>query len=191
MEARVDVRKLQILNDRINQTLDALNQVRMSVHGLGHTSGQGMSNPYGPQSQLGTQAGFGQPGWGQQQAFGQQGFGQSPFTGQQQGWLGHSSFQGQQIPFLGSQIGLQGGQPIDPRLFRGGLNHPGPGMKSHATPGRARPARRGCCRRSRTRSRSRRSATCRTDPGCPRPGRRIGGAPRRLASRGLPTNPRL
>lgn len=37
MEARVDVRKLQILNDRINQTIDALSQVRLSVHGLGHT----------------------------------------------------------------------------------------------------------------------------------------------------------
>lgn len=37
MEAKVDVRKLQILNDRINQTIDALSQVRMSVHGLGHT----------------------------------------------------------------------------------------------------------------------------------------------------------
>jgi hypothetical protein len=37
MEAKVDVRKLQILNDRINQTIDALSQVRLSVHGLGHT----------------------------------------------------------------------------------------------------------------------------------------------------------
>ena len=37
MEARVDVRKLQILNDRINQTIDALSQVRLSVHGLAHT----------------------------------------------------------------------------------------------------------------------------------------------------------
>lgn len=34
MEARVDIAKLQLLNDRINQTIDALNQVRMSVHGL-------------------------------------------------------------------------------------------------------------------------------------------------------------
>src|SRR3954467_8834355 len=43
MEARVDVRKLQILNDRINQTIDALNQVRLSVHGLGHS---GLQNPF-------------------------------------------------------------------------------------------------------------------------------------------------
>src|SRR5580765_545566 len=57
MEARVDVRKLQILNDRINQTIDALNQVRLSVHGLGHT---GMNPPghgpgYGMQQGLGAQ----------------------------------------------------------------------------------------------------------------------------------------
>jgi len=53
MEARVDVRKLQILNDRINQTIDALNQVRLSVHGLGHT---GMNLPgYGMQQGLGAQ----------------------------------------------------------------------------------------------------------------------------------------
>jgi hypothetical protein len=32
--AKVDVRKLQMLNDRINQTIDALNQVRLSVHGM-------------------------------------------------------------------------------------------------------------------------------------------------------------
>ncbi len=36
--AKVDIRKLQLLNDRINQCIDALSQVRMSVHGLSHTS---------------------------------------------------------------------------------------------------------------------------------------------------------
>ncbi len=35
--AKVDIRKLQLLNDRINQCIDALNQVRLSVHGLSHT----------------------------------------------------------------------------------------------------------------------------------------------------------
>lgn len=39
MEARVDIRKLQLLNDRITQTIDALNQVRWSVHGLQHATG--------------------------------------------------------------------------------------------------------------------------------------------------------
>lgn len=50
MEAKVDVRKLQILNDRINQTIDALSQVRLSVHGLGHTGVPTpmMMNPYLP-----------------------------------------------------------------------------------------------------------------------------------------------
>jgi hypothetical protein len=38
MEAKVDIRKLQLLNDRINQTIEALNQVRFSVHGLHHSS---------------------------------------------------------------------------------------------------------------------------------------------------------
>ncbi len=32
--AKVDIQKLQLLNDRISQTIDALNQVRQSVHGL-------------------------------------------------------------------------------------------------------------------------------------------------------------
>lgn len=32
--AKVDIQKLQLLNDRINQTIDALNHVRASVHGL-------------------------------------------------------------------------------------------------------------------------------------------------------------
>jgi hypothetical protein len=42
--ARVDIRKLQLLNDRINQCLDALNQVRLTVHGLSHSGAQ-MGNP--------------------------------------------------------------------------------------------------------------------------------------------------
>lgn len=48
--AKVDIRKLQQLNDRINQCLDALNQVRLSVHGLSHTSG---INPMGQLGQVG------------------------------------------------------------------------------------------------------------------------------------------
>ena len=36
--AKVDIRKLQLLNDRVNQCLDALNDVRFSVHGLSHSS---------------------------------------------------------------------------------------------------------------------------------------------------------
>ncbi|HKQ61930.1 MAG TPA: hypothetical protein VJS92_11620 [Candidatus Polarisedimenticolaceae bacterium] len=75
MEAKVDIRKLQILNDRINQTLDALNQVRVSVHGLGQS-------PYGMQG-----GGLGhtsQPSFGQQQPQQPWGLGHSPFSGTQQ-----------------------------------------------------------------------------------------------------------
>ena len=37
--AKVDIRKLQLLNDRINQCIDALSQVRLSVHGLTNVAG--------------------------------------------------------------------------------------------------------------------------------------------------------
>jgi hypothetical protein len=76
--AKVDIRKLQLLNDRINQCIDALSQVRLSVHGLSHSGlqqqnvggfvGQGIGSPYG--SPYGAQPGFGSP-----QAYGLQGFG--------------------------------------------------------------------------------------------------------------------
>jgi hypothetical protein len=45
--AKVDVRKLQLLNDRINQCLDALNQVRLSTHGLSHTPANVPFGPFG------------------------------------------------------------------------------------------------------------------------------------------------
>ncbi len=45
--AKVDIRKLQLLNDRINQCIDALNQVRLSVHGLSQTSGAAQGFPFG------------------------------------------------------------------------------------------------------------------------------------------------
>src|SRR5687767_127744 len=133
MEAKVDVRKLQVLNDRINQTIDALNQVRLSVHGLGHTS-----NP-----QLGFMSqGFGFP---QTQGLGQQfpqtqGWGQQGFTG----GLGHTGgvgvppqlnpltylTQGQGFGPQGyGQIGQQGGYPGIGGGFQGqggfGLQHSG------------------------------------------------------------------
>ncbi len=94
--AKVDIRKLQLLNDRINQCIDALNQVRLSVHGLsqglshtGAQSGVNAGSPYGV-----GQAGFGvnpfaqanpftQAGanpWLGQAGFGQMPVGQNPFT---------------------------------------------------------------------------------------------------------------
>lgn len=43
--AKVDIRKLQQLNDRVTQCIDALNQVRLSVHGLSHSSQTGLGTP--------------------------------------------------------------------------------------------------------------------------------------------------
>lgn len=61
--AKVDIRKLQLLTDRVNQCLDALNQVRFSVYGLSHTgaginAGINQAGPFGPVGQIG------QPGLG-------------------------------------------------------------------------------------------------------------------------------
>jgi hypothetical protein len=92
--AKVDIRKLQLLNDRINQTIDALNQVRLSVHGLSHTSG---INPNAPN--VGAAA-FGLGAGAQQGGFQQGGF--------------------QQVP----QVGFpQVQQPGFPQGFGGGLSH--------------------------------------------------------------------
>lgn len=95
MEAKVDVRKLQVLNDRINQTIDALNQVRLSVHGLGHTGGlQSQINPLAYLSQ----------GFGMQQPYGMgvpggfPGVG-GPFGGFQQGGIGGMQGLTPNIPF--------------------------------------------------------------------------------------------
>jgi hypothetical protein len=114
--AKVDIRKLQLLNDRINQTIDALNQVRLSVHGLSHTSG---INPNVPN--VGTTA-FGLGAGAQQGGFPQAGFQQVPQVGfpqiQQPGFpqvfgggLSHTPFyggvQGGMNPYAG--FGLQGG----------------------------------------------------------------------------------
>jgi hypothetical protein len=52
--AKVDIRKLQTLNDCINRTIEALNQVRLSVYG----GGIGHSAPLGLQG-IGTPAYFG------------------------------------------------------------------------------------------------------------------------------------
>ena len=61
---KVDIQKLQLLNDRIAQTIDALNQVRMSVHGIQHTqfSPFAQVSPYGvPQTPF---LGYPQPPFG-------------------------------------------------------------------------------------------------------------------------------
>ena len=56
--AKVDIKKLQVLSDRINQCIDALNQVRLSVHGLAQ------SNPFTSGQGFGSPAGLGSPGIG-------------------------------------------------------------------------------------------------------------------------------
>jgi len=91
--AKVDIRKLQLLNDRINQCIDALNQVRLSVHGLS----QGLSHT-SPQGQAGLN-----PGSQYSQGFGSNPFqtGMNPF-GNPFGQSGVNPFQqagfGQQSP---------------------------------------------------------------------------------------------
>lgn len=42
---KVDLQKLQQLNDRISQAIEALNQVRMSTHGLQHTAAPWQVSP--------------------------------------------------------------------------------------------------------------------------------------------------
>ena len=114
---RVDLRKLQVLNDRINQTIDALTQLRQSVHGfsptvgsagLSHSSGMGYANPYAAAYGIGSAIPQGIPSAAIGSMLGNptaaQGFGTTPW-----GWspvgLSHSSIQG--IPSFGgiSQLG--------------------------------------------------------------------------------------
>src|SRR5262245_649909 len=147
MEAKVDVRKLQLLNDRITQVMDALNQVRFSVHGLSHTGAPiGQAAPGFPPGQYGIpqqpQLGFQpQTPYGMTQPWGQLGTALQPQFGYQQqtpyglgqpwGQLGipqqpQLGFQ-QQVPYgvgqpfgqLGAQMGLQ--QPMMAGF--GGLQH--------------------------------------------------------------------
>src|SRR5262244_4579806 len=93
--AKVDIRKLQLLNDRISQCIDALNQVRLSVHGL-TVSPAGTANP----------------------AFGYGGFGQAPFGVPGFG-LSHSAAIGN--PF--APAGMAGGvsQAVNPLLAATGF----------------------------------------------------------------------
>jgi len=87
--AKVDIEKLQLLNDRINQVMEALNQVRLSVHGLQSARVQGQV----PGASIGGGIGLSHSGIGGQ-GFGPQAFGQQPFGGQ----FGQTGF-GQQQPY--------------------------------------------------------------------------------------------
>ena len=148
MEARVDVRKLQILNDRINQTIDALNQVRLSVHGLGHTGmnplgysvpqGLGAPNPYlfGAPSPYQSLHGFGGQLSQLSSQLGQQGLGfqHSPFVPYPNPYVSPFLAQGMVNPWTIPQAGLTGtpwGAMGGAGAFQtggigGGLFHSGP-----------------------------------------------------------------
>jgi hypothetical protein len=107
--ARVDIRKLQLLNDRITQCLEALAQVRLSVHGL--QPGTGMGSMLGQTSQLG-------------------GFQGGQFQG--------SQFQGGQDPRFAQQTQMPQpygafGSFIPPMQY-GGLSHTGIGQQPGGFP---------------------------------------------------------
>jgi hypothetical protein len=74
---KVDMQRLQLLNDRIVQTIEVLNQLRLTVHGIQHSP-----SPVGAWG--GYQAMYGQPTYGQptfaQPTFGQPTFGQPTFA---------------------------------------------------------------------------------------------------------------
>ncbi len=94
--AKVDIRKLQLLNDRINQCIDALNQVRLSVHGLAGSPGLSHTSP----------GQFGAPGPGAPYGFP----GQTPFGNQQGIGLSHTGG-------LGSPFGIGGmGTGVNPGI---------------------------------------------------------------------------
>ena len=116
--AKVDIRKLQLLNDRINQCIEALNQVRLSVHGLSHTTGQPPGAGIGWTPGFGGSYGANGPGYPQAGV-------PSPYG---QG-LSHTPGMG---PFGGFPPGISPAvlspQPPwqNPVLGFGGLSHTGP-----------------------------------------------------------------
>ncbi len=93
---KVDMQKLQLLNDRIAQTIDALNQLRLTVHGIQHTPAQ--MTPWGVPVAFG-QSPWGQSPWGQptfaQPTFAQPSYGQSFVSPYNIGFggLSHSTFE--------------------------------------------------------------------------------------------------
>src|SRR5882724_5399078 len=123
--AKVDVRKLQLLNDRITQCLDALNQVRLSVHGLSHTQANAPIGAVGGIGTIGQGAGFvdprfSDPRFGYGMTPGVPGFGAGQGFG---GGLAHSPYL---PPPVGAFSGLQPGNPPFPMWnLPVGLSHTG------------------------------------------------------------------
>jgi hypothetical protein len=109
---KVDLQKLQQLNDRISQAIEALNQVRMSTHGLQHTAPWQVSPwaqpPIGPVSPL-----LGNPfasALGLQHSV--------PFHAQQ--GIPYSPYAQQGIPFGGQAF------PFGPQVAGVGISHTSP-----------------------------------------------------------------
>jgi len=130
---KVDLQKLQILNDRIAQTIEALNQVRLTVHGLSHTNpyGQAYGQPYGqPYGQAYGQgypsSPFAQPLGGLPPQVGAPGLthtSPSPWGGPQQfGYPGLTPQFAPQMPY--------GAQPFGP--FGQGISHTSPWLPQQA-----------------------------------------------------------
>ena len=113
--ARVDIRKLQLLNDRINQCLDALTQVRASVHGLSHTAAP-MPGVLPPPAQLGGIGVAADPRFA---------YGYSPFGAPMAavaGGLSHTPFAAPAAPFFAAGAN-PAAQQIPTWAFGAGLSH--------------------------------------------------------------------
>ena len=114
---RVELRKLQQLNDRINQTIDALTQLRQSVHGFQPASFAGglqhtgaYANPYAQSAvgnpYAGIASGIGSPfapaigsPFAGVSAAGTPWFGQAAGIAASQAGLSHSSFGAEMSPW--------------------------------------------------------------------------------------------
>jgi hypothetical protein len=111
---KVDIQKLQLLNDRITQTIEALNQVRLSMHTAQQPSGTvspwGVSSPYG------------------------QSYGFSPYAGQPQF---QPSFQpGYGTPFIPYAVSpFVGAHGYGPQSAYGGIQHVSPSQVQPQLPG--------------------------------------------------------
>jgi hypothetical protein len=139
---KVDIQKLQLLNDRIAQTIEALNQVRMSVHGIQHTP----VSPWGYGAYPGAQLGFAQQQFSPYASpfvpqlappFGGPQFGATPY-GSFVGGLSHSPYTTPYTPYgtpfttpftTPTQLGGIGGLPVTgipgqvPWLQGNGISH--------------------------------------------------------------------
>ncbi len=151
--AKVDIRRLQLLNDRINQCLDALNQVRLSVHGLSHSGiapeATGAGYPLTGDPRLGDPrfaagmfaAPIQNPAWGQGLAhsapgYGTAGFGAAPAYGAY-GAIPTGFWPGM-TPQVQSPLGFAQGQIPLANPF-GGLSHTGADLEGFNRPSWADP----------------------------------------------------